>query len=153
VSTNHNEVSGARYAAQQFGDCTKVTDADFDDGVADEIDPSEDEDYYYYRIQFRCDSGKTGTDITLTLYQEETEVGNGIDTVQVELGDRRCGLTGINSGDTITPNTTRAQHDITFTGTSDCKGVVEVILKIRDAAGGAGSTLRIGDISASGALD
>lgn len=150
ISTQHDQTSGARYEPQEYGSSEQVIDADFDGGVADEIDPSSDTDYFLYRVVFPCDSGKTPT---LTIYQEETESsGHGIDTVQVELGDRRCGLSGINTGDTITPSGTRAQHDITFTGTTDCKGEVEVIMKIRDDDATGGGVLHIGDISVSGNL-
>jgi len=146
VSTNHGQVSGARVEYQRYGTCTKSTAADFTAGVADVIDPSSASYPFRYSIWFPCDTGKTPT---LTFNQQ---AAGTLGACTVALGYSRCGLTAIATGGTITPDTDGGvtQHSVTFTGTTDCAGEVEVIVSVLDGDGS--DTLSIGDIAVSGNL-
>lgn len=144
ISTNHGQVSGARSEWQRYGTCTKATDADFTEGVCDQIDPSSATSPFRYSYVFRCDTGKTPT---LTFNQK----GSGtLGACTVTLGYQRCGLTGIATGGTITPDTDGgvSQHSVTFTGTTDLAGEVEVIINVLDSSSG---VLSVADFAVSGA--
>lgn len=151
VSTQHNQLSAARYEAQRYGTITKVADTDFASDVCDEVDPSSASYPVLYRLAFPCASEMTPT---LTIYHKQVESGsNSIENpVTVRLGDRRCGLTAVATGATFAPNNSLTSQSITFTGTTTRAGEVEVIIEVKDEASETGATLRLGDFSVSGNL-
>jgi hypothetical protein len=144
ISTNHNQVSGARQEWQRYGTCTKATDTDFVEDVCDQIDPSSATAPFRYSFMFRCDTGKTPT---LTFNQKG---GGTLGACTVTLGYSRCGTTGIATGGTITPDTDGgvSSHSVTFTGTTDCAGEIEVIIEVLDSSSG---LLSVGDFAVTGA--
>jgi hypothetical protein len=152
ISVQNGNVSGARKEWQGYGTCTSMADPatpdDFASGYCDQIDPSSATIPFVYRIVFPCDTGKTPT---LTFYQKSITQAMGACTVT--LGYRRSGLTGINAGGTITVDADGgiSQHTVTFAGTTDCAGEVEVLVNVLDGST-PGGLFMVGDIAVSGNL-
>jgi len=146
VSVSNGQVDAARKEWQAYGTDTKGADADFNSGLCDTVDPSSAIIPYQKSIWFPCASGKTPT---LTINQKGTGT---LGTCTVALGYSRCGLTGIATGGTITPDYDGgvSLHAITFTGTTDLSGDIEVIISVLDGDGG--DMFSIGDLVASNNL-
>jgi hypothetical protein len=146
VSTQHDQTSAARREWQRYGTTTNAADADFVADVCDQIDPSSSVFPFRYSVWFPVAASKNPT---LTFAQKG---GGTLGACSVVLGYSRCGLTGIATGGTITPDTDGgvSTHTVTFSGTTDCAGEVEIIVEVLDSSSG---LLSVGDLAVTDNLD
>jgi hypothetical protein len=142
VSLNHNHVTGVRKDIQGYGTCLSGT-TNARSGLCDGITPSSATLPFIYPIVFPVASGKTPS---LTFYAMDSGT---MGAMTVVLGRHRCGLTAIASGTPFTTDGTMTQKTVTFTGTTDCDGQVEVLLLILNSSSG---VLYIDDIAVTGNL-